>query len=255
MFELFDSKGDVRIERGTNLPHWFQPGVSYFVTFRTEDSIPADVSRRWHARRVNWLSQHGIQSGSPNWRGQLAQLSDSLRREFHETFSREYMEALDKGLGACVLRRPDLSRIVADSLLHFDGDRYHMGDFVVMPNHVHLIVGLLGDTEIEAQCTSWKRFAARQINKALGTSGRFWQEESFDHLIRSPEQFEAIQRYIAKNPAPLKAGDFLLHQRQVAGTFHVPSAAPSAAVADAATQQPATGDGTWNVPATLEARP
>lgn len=39
MFELFDPKAEVRIEKGTNLAHWFQPGVSYFVTFRTEGSI------------------------------------------------------------------------------------------------------------------------------------------------------------------------------------------------------------------------
>ena len=95
---------------------------------------------------------------------------------------------------------------------------YYMGDFVVMPNHVHAIVCLLGGTEIEAQCTSWKRFAAKKINQSLKTSGRFWQEESFDHLIRSPEQFEAIQRYIANNPSPLKAGEFFLYQRPVAGT-------------------------------------
>jgi menaquinone-specific isochorismate synthase len=73
-----------------------------------------------------------------------------------------------------------------------------------MPNHVHLIVCLLGTTKIEAQCTSWKHFSAREINRTLGTKGRFWQEESFDHLIRSSAQFAAIQRYIADNPKCLK---------------------------------------------------
>jgi len=233
MFELFDPKGDVRIDCGTNLPHWFQPGVSYFVTFRKEDSIPVEVGRQWYARRANWLSQQGIVPGTLNWRSQLNLLPEPLRREFHETFSREYLEALDKGWGACVLRRPELSKIVADSLFHFDGDRYHMGDFVIMPNHVHLIVCLLGDTEIETQCTSWKRFAARQINRELGISGRFWQEESFDHLIRSPEQFEAIMRYIANNPANLKQGDYYLYQRKVAGIFQMPSAKTDAKQDDA----------------------
>ena len=204
------------------MPHWFQPGGSYFVTFRTEDSIPVDVSRRWYARRANWLAQHGIEQGSIGWRSQLNLLPEPVRREFHDTFSKEYLESLDKGLGACVLRSPDLSKIVADSLLHFDGDRYHMGDFVVIPNHVHLIVCLLRDTEIEAQCTSWKRFAARKINRVFGTNGRFWQEESFDHLIRSPGQFEAIMRYIANNPVNLKQGEYHMYQRKVAGTFHVP---------------------------------
>ena len=286
MFELFDPDADVRIEKGTNLPHWYQPGVSYFVTFRTEDSMPVEVSRRWYAQRADWLQRHGIATGNRNWREQLDRLDVALRREFHETFSRQYLEALDKGYGACVLRQKELSQLVGKSLLHFDGVRYHMGDFVVMPNHVHLMVCLLGETDIEAQCTSWKRFTAKQINQELQDKGRFWQEESFDHLIRSPEQFEAIQRYIAENPRNLRPGEFHLYERKVAapvaapvaGTFHVPSASSSAAVAtspsatgdapvagtlrvpSAASSSksevaPTTGDGTWNVPATLEARP
>ena len=123
-----------------------------------------------------------------------------------------------------MLRRPELRTIVGDSLADFDGDRYHTGTFAVMPNHVHLIVGLLGDTEIQSQCTSWKRFTARRINQTLGTSGRFWQEESFDHLIRSPEQFEATERYIRDNPAHLPRDEYLLYERAVTGTFQVLSA-------------------------------
>ena len=177
------------------------------------------------ARRAGGLAGgQGISPNSPNWRDQFLQLPEVLRRQYHDTFSRPYLEALDKGLGACVLRRRDLREIVGDSLRHFDGDRYCLGDFVVMPNHVHLIVCLLGDTEIEPQCTSWKRFTARQINRSLGTRGRFWQEESFDHLVRSPEQFDAILRYIANNPAHLPENDYLLYQRNVAGTLRVSSA-------------------------------
>jgi REP element-mobilizing transposase RayT len=90
-----------------------------------------------------------------------------------------------------------------------------MGDLVVMPNHVHLLVCLLGDTEIEAQCTSWKHFTATRINRDLGRRGRFWQEESFDHLVRTAEQFEAIQRYITENPrkAGLHSGEFYYWKR------------------------------------------
>ena len=212
MFELFDFEADLRIDMGSSLPHWYQPGVSYFVTFRTEDSMPVDVVSLWHRQREDWLIRHGIAVSHADWRSQLDRLDVSLRREFHETFSRQYLEALDKGYGECVLRRSELSQIVANSLLHFDKQRYHMGDFVVMPNHVHLMVCLLDDTEIVAQCTSWKRFTAKEINQQLGRKGRFWQEESFDHLIRSPGQFSAIQRYIANNPNCLKRGDYHLYQ-------------------------------------------
>ena len=249
MFELFDPKGDLRISSGSNLPHWFQPGVSYFVTFRTEDSIPADVSRSWHARRTAWLAKHGIRISDKNWKDQLSALPEPLRREFHETFSREYMESLDKGLGACVMRQPEISTIVADSLFHFDTQRYHLGDFVIMPNHVHVIVCLLGDTDIEAQCTSWKRYTARRINQALAQSGRFWQEESFDHLIRSAEQFAAIQRYIRDNPRHLNHDEYFLYQPTVAGSLRLPSANP--APNESQPNAEAQADGTWNVPATV----
>src|SRR5437588_741617 len=107
------------------------------------------------------------------------------------------MEYLDKGYGDCVLKRPELARVVGDSLRHFEGQRYLLSDFVVMPNHVHVLAGLLGGTDMERQCKSWKKYAATKLNRALGRRGRFWQEESFDHLVRSPEQFDYLRRYIA----------------------------------------------------------
>jgi type I restriction enzyme R subunit len=208
-FTLFDRDGDVRIHRG-NLPHWYQPGVTYFVTFRTEDSVPQDLSRSWHHCRAEWLRNHGIDPGSPLWKEHLRN-DATLEREYHAIFTREFMEYLDRGHGACVLKDATLSSIVADSLRHFDRERYELGDFVVMPNHVHLLVCLKGDTEIEKQCRSWKTFTATKINKALRQRGRFWQEESFDHLVRSPEQFAYLQQYIADNPkkAGLAEGEYL----------------------------------------------
>jgi type I restriction enzyme R subunit len=124
------------------------------------------------------------------------------------------MAYLDRGCGACVLKRPAVARIVADNLRHFDGQRYQLGDFVVMPNHVHLLVCLLGRTDLEQQCYSWKKYTATKINRALGQRGRFWHEESFDHLVRSPEEFEHLRRYIVDNPkeAHLREGEYLLWQ-------------------------------------------
>lgn len=212
MFELFDPAAEYRVTEGGNLPHWFQPAVTYFVTFRTVDSIPSAVSRRWHADRTDWLKRRGISTSDVDWHQQLAELPCHQRKQYHETFSRRYMESLDKGWGDCVLRQSRLAKIVADSLMHFDGERYSIGDFVVMPNHVHLLVGLIGETDIVAQCYSWKKFAATKINRALGNRGRFWQEESFDHMVRSPEQFAAIQKYIAANPTTLQEGEYYLHR-------------------------------------------
>ena len=67
------------------------------------------------------------------------------------------------------------------------------------------------------QCTEWKRYSGRQINDRLGLRGEFWQTDQFDHLIRSPEQFEYYRCYIAENPvrAKLPADAFLYFWKQL----------------------------------------
>jgi putative transposase len=214
VFELFDPLDDVQIREGCHLPHWYQPGVTYFITFRTEDSIPAGVAKTWHRRRGDWLRRHGVDSARHAWNTALAGLPRAAQREFHATFSREFLEHLDQGHGTCLLRHQEIAQIVADGLRHFDGLRYSLGDFVIMPNHVHVMACLSGETEVEAQCYSWKKFTATRINRHLQRSGRRWQEESFDHLIRSPEQFEAVRRYIADNPVKARLGhsEFLYYR-------------------------------------------
>jgi REP element-mobilizing transposase RayT len=210
MCEFFDKNQGWRISQG-NLPHWYQPGVTYFVTFRTADSVPHDLIRAWRSDRRHWLQQHGIDPLATDWKAQVRS-SAKLEREYHSRFTRVFMEYLDQGLGECRMRDRRAAKVVAESLTHFDGVRYHLGDFVVMPNHVQVLVGLPGKTEIEAVCESWKHFTAREINRLLGRRGRFWQEESFDHLVRGPEQLGGFRRYIAENPekAGLPEGTFLL---------------------------------------------
>jgi len=103
---------------------------------------------------------------------------------------------------------PEIADVVLESLLHFDGDRYEMFDLVVMPNHVHLLVSFPEKTEMLKQCDSWKHFTAQLINRRLGTRGRFWQQDAFDHLVRHEAQFRRLRAYIAENPwkAGLRAG-------------------------------------------------
>ncbi|MCC9641081.1 transposase [Rhodopirellula sp. JC740] len=114
------------------------------------------------------------------------------------------------------MRSRTIAEIVAKSLLHFDGSRYEMGDFVIMPNHVHLLATFPTERDMRKQAASWMRFTARQINVRLGTSGHFWQQEPFDHLVRSSEQYEMLRNYIADNPkkAGLTTGNFLHHRRE-----------------------------------------
>jgi len=81
----------------------------------------------------------------------------------------------------------------------FDGDRYELTDFVVMPNHVHVLAAFESEEAMLSQVAGWKRFTATQINKALARRGHFWQEDQFDHLVRNGNQFESLRKYIADN--------------------------------------------------------
>jgi type I restriction enzyme R subunit len=84
-------------------------------------------------------------------------LDAEQRQQFAQEFNRVREDFLDTCHGRCVLRRPELAKIVADSLLHFDGERYRMGDFVVMPNHVHLLASFPMEESMKLQCDSWLR--------------------------------------------------------------------------------------------------
>jgi type I restriction enzyme, R subunit len=132
-------------------------------------------------------------------------------KEYHERFSRQIDEWLDQGSGSCLLRDPANAKIVGDALLHFDGERYELGDFVVMPNHVHVLFRPADGHRLEDIVKSWKGFTAREINKRMGKKGPLWQEEYWDWLIRNERHFGKCVEYIRANPvkACLRDGEFL----------------------------------------------
>jgi hypothetical protein len=83
-FEIFDPQSEVRITCG-NLPHWYQPGVTYFITFRTADSIPAGVADLWYRRRNDWLQRHGIDPKHAGWQTALRWLPQPQQFELVAT--------------------------------------------------------------------------------------------------------------------------------------------------------------------------
>ena len=180
-FQFFDPEADVHIT-ARKLPHWEQPGATYFITFRAKDSLPRGVLIRLTWERNEWLRARGIQVEDPAWQTQIRNLSPLDQRTYYEIFTERWMNLLDEGHGECLLRQSRFSALVAESLLFFDDDRYVLGDFVVMPNHVHLLVQFPTLGQLRKQCRSWKRFTATRMNKVLERCGEYWQDESFDHL-------------------------------------------------------------------------
>jgi type I restriction enzyme R subunit len=88
-------------------------------------------------------------------------------------------------------------------------------DFIVMPNHVHILVSFPDEQAMLAQCEGWKHYTATQINRRLKQRGRFWQQDAFDHLVRTEKQFEYLRRYIAENPAKagLRPGEYVHYSK------------------------------------------
>jgi putative transposase len=197
-----------------DLPHWVQAGTLCFLTWRTWDSMPAEVLADWLARRNAWLSEHGVDPAAATWREHVRRLPLADQHAFHSQVSARWEACLDECHGDCPLRTPALGRVVADSLAHFDGDRYALTDFVVMPNHVHVLAAFPSADRMLEQVESWKHYTAVRINRALGRRGRFWQVDGFDHLVRRAQQYDYLRRYIQDNPrrAGLQPGEYIHHQ-------------------------------------------
>lgn len=93
-----------------------------------------------------------------------------------------------------------LPRVVENALLYFDGVRYKMPAWVVMPNHVHALLIPLEPFLLEDIVHSWKSFTANEANRILKRTGQFWQAEYFDRYIRDGKHYLAAVAYIEQNP-------------------------------------------------------
>jgi REP element-mobilizing transposase RayT len=180
------------------LPHVKREGATYFVTYRLADSLPKEVLvqlERTRAERIRALLGPGASAAG----------ASAMEEEVNRDFRRELERFLDSGHGACHLRRPDVAALVADNLRHFDGQRYQLGEWVVMPNHVHVLVWPMPGYTLSEILKTWKQYTSRRAKALLGLgSADFWQPESYDHWVRDDEERARIARYIRNNP--VKAG-------------------------------------------------
>ncbi len=183
-----------------NLPHWQQGETMLFVTWRLQDSLPEAVVEKIKEHRNRWLASH-----PQPW-------DETTFKEYNRLFTLRMEDLLDDCHGSCLLRNPSHSTIVANALLHFHTERYTLDSFVIMPNHVHVLFRPIGENKLGDIVGSWKRFSSREINKARGETGTFWQREAWDRLIRSQRHLDWARRYILKNPDKLPPDTYRLWQ-------------------------------------------
>ncbi len=198
---FFDPKAPIKTTDGGDLPHWHQDGKLQFVTFRLADSLPSKVIATLRAE----IEQFKLRHPQP-W-------SRQTQKEYWNLVGPQEERLLDNGHGSCLLRSEEARLIVADAILYKDGVDYIVLAFVIMPNHVHLLIQPLENKETGKILHSIKRFSAHAINKRLGRTGKLWQSESFDRLVRSPAHLDNCLDYIKANPHGLPPHHFTLYLR------------------------------------------
>ncbi|HHH28767.1 MAG TPA: DUF1156 domain-containing protein, partial [Polyangiaceae bacterium] len=161
----------------TNLPHFEAGEVAQSITFRLHGSIPRAKIEAWQA--------------------ELKHLDDTARQvELHARIE----EALAHNSEANWLSDSRISKVVEDAFHYFDGTRYRLHAWVVMPNHVHVLVTPLYGNSLSSIVHSWKSYTAKQANDLLGRTGSFWAKDYFDRMIRDERHFNAVLAYIHNNP-------------------------------------------------------
>jgi REP element-mobilizing transposase RayT len=175
-----------------HLPHWRQEGATYAVTFRQSDSIPQahlQSLKRW---RSIWEQQHPEPRTEIEW------------KQFAKEITNKTERWIDEGYGSCVFRESRFSRMMSDSLLHFQNQRHFTSSFVVMPNHVHAVIRPMSSFELEDCLQRIKQYVSTHINRTLKKEGVLWEEESYDRIVRDEEHLWKVVQYIGRNPK--KAG-------------------------------------------------
>jgi valyl-tRNA synthetase len=196
----FDELGEFQITQ-RHLPHWEQPGATYSVTFRLADSLPESKVAELRQERELWLAN------APQ------NPTDEDHKTFSLLFSQKLEQWLDAGMGSCLLKEDAASQIVENALRHFDGERYDLGAWSVMPNHVHVVFTPKPGHELKKILHSWKSFTAHELNKLTGNTGPVWISETYDHIIRNDEELWQTIDYVESN-AP-RAGLKTIRQSHV----------------------------------------
>lgn len=200
-----DRRAEITVATG-DLPHWHQDGKYQFVTFRLTDSLPQ--TKIVDLRRI--IDQFAVAHPRP-W-------TEDVKKEYWRLIGPVESKLLDNGYGNCILKDPRIRKVVSDAILYQDGQNYHVLSFVIMPNHVHMLIQLIGDSPIMEVMHSIKSYTANKINKTLDRKGIVWKKEYFDRMIRTESHLHNCLEYIRDNPKYLREGEFQVYFASAAGS-------------------------------------
>ena len=175
------------------LPHWQPNNATFAITSRLNGSIPMD-------KILELKEEYQF----------LKKEKDYLLQGDYEDKKRDFFLKYDNFLDSNAnepywLREPFIAELVDNALKHYHGQYYNLWAYCIMPNHVHFLISTYENApELKKINQNWKKYTARKANEYLNRTGKFWQEESYDRVVRDEDEFWAQYFYILNNP--VKAG-------------------------------------------------
>jgi REP element-mobilizing transposase RayT len=202
-------------------PHFNPVDATLFVTFRLAGSIPKSISREYKAQ-LNWLQDQlrrverlCVSESSAELIGCRNKIQLLNREWFLKT-----EEILHRAkTGPTWLSEPSVASKLAENLKRLDSEAFSLDAYSIMSNHVHTVFEpLLPASELLRLCDRdnelfeidehiglskimflLKGRSARECNLLLGRRGSFWEQESFDRVVRAGK-FDKTIRYVLNNP-------------------------------------------------------
>ena len=153
------------------------------ITFRLYDSLPKEVIEEIKLKL------------------DINEDDDSYDSIQYQRLRQKIAEYEDAGYGQCFLRDKRIAAIMQDTLKHFDGERYQLICWCIMPNHVHVLIEVNEGWSLSRIMHGWRSYTAKEANRILGRTGKFWMEEYYDRYIRDDNHLQKTINYILNNPA------------------------------------------------------
>ena len=153
------------------------------ITFRLYDSLPKEVIEEIKLKL------------------DINEDDDSCDSIQYQRLRQKIAEYEDAGYGQCFLRDERIAAIMQDTLKHFDGERYQLICWCIMPNHVHVLIEVNEGWSLSRIMHGWRSYTAKEANRILGRTGKFWMEEYYDRYIRDDNHLQKTINYILNNPA------------------------------------------------------
>ncbi|GDY13228.1 hypothetical protein LBMAG53_21060 [Planctomycetota bacterium] len=158
--------------RPRNLPHFDGAQKLQCITYRLADSLPVHVAERRADERDS--------KADPAYRKRIDRY-------------------LDTGHGSCCLSHSEIAQAIVDTWTRFDPERYRLHAWVVMPNHVHVLIAIQAAWSLAKIVQSWKSWTGKRI-KQVTTLSTGWQRDYWDRYIRDEMHYLRAIAYIHANP-------------------------------------------------------